>query len=184
MGRFERQDIDPDSAISKDLHLWDELLAIPTRAHSTTQLAAGDDNLRVWRRLPALRGANKLRSKPAAEVLLETPAEDPLLIAGTYGRGRTLAFAGNTTSRWWRYGYQDEHRRFWRQLILWLTHREDAARDSSPHGESRCSPAVKGARDGFGLARGHFAASGRSSRGGAGACADRASSGPTRRQSR
>ena len=50
-------------------------------------------------------------------------------MAGEYGKGRVLAFAGNSTYRWWNYGRQSEHRRFWRQVILWLAQRDDAAQN-------------------------------------------------------
>jgi hypothetical protein len=60
--------------------------------------------------------------------LAEASADEPLLVAGDYG-GRVLAFAGNGTRRWWEYGRQREHRRFWRQVVLWLARRDDAAQN-------------------------------------------------------
>jgi len=66
--------------------------------------------------------------KPTGRVLAETPEDIPLLVAGAYGKGRVLAFAGNTTIRWWQFGRQSEHRRFWRQCVLWLASREDLAK--------------------------------------------------------
>jgi hypothetical protein len=52
-----------------------------------------------------------------------------LLVAGDYGAGRVLAFAGDSTSRWWQYGRQTEFRRFWRQVILWLARRDELQRN-------------------------------------------------------
>lgn len=129
MSRFERQDLDPLRPISRDLHIWDDLVLKPLATHPVTLLAPESTNEQVWSTLPPLRGANKLRPKPAARVLLASQAGDPVLVAGTYGRGRVLAFGGNTTSRWWKYGREVEHRRFWRQSVLWLTHREDLERN-------------------------------------------------------
>ncbi|HUG70185.1 MAG TPA: glutamine amidotransferase [Pirellulaceae bacterium] len=126
MGRFERQDIALTSPISKDLHLWGELVPVPTGSHATTTLAPGIDNESVWKSLPPLEGANKFTDlKPRSRVLLETEAKQPLLVSGEYGSGRVLAFAGNSTIRWWQQGRQTEHRRFWRQVILWLARRDD-----------------------------------------------------------
>lgn len=125
LGRFERQDF--DRPISRDLHLWGELVMLPRRDHPVVQLAA-DTNLATWESLPRLQGANKISPKPAGLVLAATPDDQPLLIAGQYGGGRVLAAAANSTIRWWRYGRQSEHRRFWRQVILWLASREDLAR--------------------------------------------------------
>jgi hypothetical protein len=62
-------------------------------------------------------------------VLLESPDQDPLLVVGQYGRGRTAAVAFDSTYRWWRAGRREVHKRFWRQLILWLLSREDTSGD-------------------------------------------------------
>ena len=129
MGRFESQDVAFDRPVSRDLHLWGELSMRPTRPHPITRLAS-DENEKVWRSLPPLNGANKfIDLKDYAEVLADTQVGDPLLVAGDYGSGRVLAFAGNTTVRWWQYGRQLEHRRFWRQVVLWLARREDLTKD-------------------------------------------------------
>ncbi|MDA1052432.1 MAG: glutamine amidotransferase [Planctomycetota bacterium] len=126
MGRFERQDVGFDSPVSKDLHLWGKLSMLATQSHPVTALAPGVDNESVWKSLPPLEGANKFTDlKPRSRVLLETEAHQPLLVAGEYGSGRVLAFAGNSTIRWWQQGRQVEHRRFWRQAILWLARRDD-----------------------------------------------------------
>jgi hypothetical protein len=37
-----------------------------------------------------------------------------------------LAFAGDTTWQWWMQGYQDFHRRFWRQVVLWLAKKDES----------------------------------------------------------
>jgi len=126
MGRFERQDVAFGSPISKDLHLWGKLPMVPTQSHAITTLAPGADNASVWKSLPPLEGANKFTDlKPRSRVLLETEAQQPLLVSGEYGSGRVLAFAGNSTLRWWQQGRQAEHRRFWRQVILWLARRDN-----------------------------------------------------------
>jgi hypothetical protein len=97
-----------------------------TESHAITTLAPEIDNESVWRSLPPLEGANKFAGvKARSRVLLETEAKQPLLVSGEYGRGRVLAFAGNSTIRWWQQGRQVEHRRFWRQVILWLARRDD-----------------------------------------------------------
>ncbi len=125
MGRFERQDVGFDSPISRDLHHWGELRTLPIGSHPITTLSRGADNQSVWSSLPGLEGANKFAAvKPRARILLESQNEIPLLVSGEYGKGRVLAFAGNSTTRWWQQGRQAEHRRFWRQVILWLARRD------------------------------------------------------------
>jgi hypothetical protein len=130
MGRFERQELDPLGPISRDLHLEPEqgLLVVPVRPHPITRLGSAGENDDIWKRLPPLRGANRVRSKDQAQILLESPAGDALLVAGEYGQGRTLAFAGDSTRRWWQYGHEAEHKRFWRQVLLWLAQRDEDER--------------------------------------------------------
>ena len=106
------------------------LQVVPTTAHPVTNLGS-DDLLAAWRELPQLSGANRLlapKAAPGVQVLLQTPEEDPLLVIGEYGRGRTAALAIDSTYRWWRVN-QEAHRRFWRQLMLWMLAREDTGDD-------------------------------------------------------
>lgn len=129
MGRFERQHFgDP---IREDVHLLGELETIPTRTHFITHLASGDENAVVWNALPRLQDSNRFAAIQDlnAEVLAETQDGDPLLVSGLYDRGRTLAWAADSTFRWYRRGYKAQHQRFWRQAILWLAHKEDSIRD-------------------------------------------------------
>ena len=85
----------------------------------------------VWQRLPPLAGANDLgRLVPAAKPLAVMPDGRPLMVAREYGTGRVLAFAGDSTWQWAMQGAIDEHRRFWRQMVLWLARQDDAEADS------------------------------------------------------
>ncbi len=102
------------------------------RRHPITDLG-GDDLAARWQSLPELSGANRLsgpKVAPGVQVLLESEAGNPLLVIGSYGRGRTAAVAMDSTWRWWRGGESEVHRRFWRQLVLWLLGREESGRDS------------------------------------------------------
>ncbi|MEQ9689818.1 MAG: glutamine amidotransferase [Bauldia litoralis] len=73
---------------------------------------------------PALLGYNKLTAKPDAEVVA-TAGDDPLIVAGTYGKGRAVAFASDCGPHWappefvnWK-GYA----RLWRQIAGWAASR-------------------------------------------------------------
>ncbi len=70
---------------------------------------------------PALLGYNRVEAKPGAEVLA-TIDGDPLIVVGTHGAGRSLAFASDCTPHWGPPAFvQWEHyARFWRQLVTWL----------------------------------------------------------------
>lgn len=93
---------------------------------SPMRLGSREQNRQAWEKLPALEGANKFESlKPAARPLAVTGDGKPLLVAVEPGNGRVLAFAADSTWRWPMQGFQDEHRRFWRQVILWLAKKDD-----------------------------------------------------------
>ncbi|TWT82601.1 hypothetical protein CA13_40640 [Planctomycetes bacterium CA13] len=99
----------------------------PARRHPVTDLG-GADPVRVWKTLPRLLGANRFvgpKVAPGVQVLLETTDGAPLLVVGEFGRGRTVASAFDSTWQWWREGKSEAHRRFWRQVVLWLLSREE-----------------------------------------------------------
>ncbi|MCS6850026.1 MAG: glutamine amidotransferase [Gemmataceae bacterium] len=113
---------------------------------------ADSDNL--WRRLPPLEGASRLgERKPGAAVLAVSPRGAPLLVAQTYGEGRVLAFAGDTTWQWRRLGLPQSnegvlaHERFWKQLIIWLARQEEMEGNAWVQPDARRLPA--GAKLGF-----------------------------------
>ena len=102
-----------------------------SRVHPITELG-GSDPSQVWQELPPLLGANRWigpKVAPGVLILLETPDQAPLLVIGEYGGGRVASIAFDSTWRWWRAGKSEAHRRFWRQLILWLLSREEAGDD-------------------------------------------------------
>jgi len=82
---------------------------------------------KVWSTLAGWPGGSSFRRvKPRALVLAQSPDGTPLIVAWEIGRGRSAAIAGDST---WVWHLQSDaamryHRRFWRQLILWLAHKE------------------------------------------------------------
>jgi uncharacterized membrane protein len=60
-------------------------------AHPITAGVTGD-----W---PALLGYNRIAAKPDATVVA-TVGDDPLIVAGTYGKGRAVAFASDCGPHW------------------------------------------------------------------------------------
>lgn len=127
MNPLERQRF--DEAIRPDVHLSGKVKMRPAQPlgtrHFVMSLAAGPANLSAWDKLPPLEGANKFdKLKPAAQVLADTPDGKPLLVATEAG-GRAMAFAGDSTWHWWLTGHEAEHKRFWRQMILWLSRKDE-----------------------------------------------------------
>src|SRR5207248_475288 len=68
------------------------------------QLTDDRDAEAAWKQLPKLEGITRLRParRGLDSVLAETPDHDPVLVAQAYGKGRVLAFAGDSTWRWVR----------------------------------------------------------------------------------
>ncbi len=105
---------------------------IPGEPHPLTKLASENENGAAWRKLPPLAWAHKfhgVKNSPGVRVLLEAETKEPLFVSGEFGRGRVLAFAGESTYLWTMHGQEREHKRFWRQVILWLVRRDDLDRD-------------------------------------------------------
>jgi hypothetical protein len=126
--RLERQNF--DEKVREDLHLPGPLKMVPTARGLAQYLMKLDakDNAGAWNQLPPLVGANRFSGlKQTASVLAESPDKEPLLVAGDYGNGRVLAFAGDSTWRWWMLGHEAEHKRFWRQVILWLARKDETS---------------------------------------------------------
>ena len=77
---------------------------------------------------PQLLGYVATKSKPTAEVLLETSAHDPLLARWQYGLGKAVAFTSDVKDRWavqwlrWK-GYS----KFWSQLVRETMRRQEDA---------------------------------------------------------
>jgi hypothetical protein len=84
------------------------------------------ENIRRWAQLPPLLGANRFdRLKPGATPLARGhDSRQILLVSQMSGRGRVLALAGDTTWRWNLAGKEEEHKTFWRQIVLWLAKME------------------------------------------------------------
>ncbi len=129
MDANERQRLgDP---IRSDVQLRGPLKMRPAKPlgekHYLMRLAEGAERDNIWNQLPELEGANKLGApKPAAQVLAETPDGKPLLVVQEAG-GRVIAFAGDTTWHWWMEGFEAQHKRFWRQAILWLARKDETS---------------------------------------------------------
>lgn len=120
-----------DAPLRDDRHWLRKLKMLPARGHYITTLADDPSNNRAtWEALPKLVNANRFdRLHPQAMVLAQSEDGLPLLAARNYGAGRVLAFAGDTTNRWRRWGFEEAHNRFWRQAILWLAKKEEERRD-------------------------------------------------------
>ncbi|MGA2030792.1 MAG: hypothetical protein ABSG68_00920 [Thermoguttaceae bacterium] len=135
MDRFERQKL--DEPVRGDLHLAGPLAMQPTtlglRHFALTLAGDAAGNAALWAKLPPLEGANQfLKLSRGAVPLATADGNDnkPLLVSHSFGNGRVMAFAGDSTWHWQLQGFESAHKRFWRQIVLWLA-RKDAAMEGS-----------------------------------------------------
>ncbi len=128
MDRLERQDF--RSPIRSDLHLTGPVKMTPTALglrHFVLMLAGNEDASRaIWEKLPPLDGANRFVRLAPLAIVLAAAGSDPLLVAHSFGTGRVMAFAGDSTWHWWMQGFESAHKRFWRQVVLWLARKDEA----------------------------------------------------------
>ncbi len=121
-----------------DTTMFSPVLTKEGRVHPITSLRYEvADNLKTWSSLPRLEGVNIVGpAKPGATVLATHPrlkvrrgsktVPMPVMVAGEYGKGRTLAV---TTDSMWRWGFvaageaNDDGRyyyKLWENAIRWL----------------------------------------------------------------
>jgi uncharacterized membrane protein len=75
---------------------------------------------------PALLGVNEVTVKNGAEIIARLPEEQgghPLLVAGTHGKGRSLAWTSDIGPHWLPTPFVEwpGYARLWRQALAWLT---------------------------------------------------------------
>jgi uncharacterized membrane protein len=84
---------------------------------------------RVWDAMKPILGTNRFGEvKNGADIIAETPGPnpEPLMLSMDVGRGRTIAYGGDTWV-WYRSSEESRlaHRKFWRQVVFWLSHKEN-----------------------------------------------------------
>jgi uncharacterized membrane protein len=87
------------------------------------------ETARIWEAMPPILGTNRFgQPRALASILATTPSNppEPLLMSLDVGQGRVLAYGGDT----WIWARATEegrlaHRKFWRQVIFWLSHKEN-----------------------------------------------------------
>lgn len=124
---MERKSRPWGAPVDLSLQIKEDILLRPTRPHPVTSFAPEPENTQIWRQLPPLKGMNRfgqLQRTAGVQVLLEGPKREPALVAGEFGDGRVLAFAGDSTWQWCLAGQTKRHQQFWRQALLWLIRRD------------------------------------------------------------
>jgi uncharacterized membrane protein len=92
--------------------------------------ASRAETKKLWEMMPPILGTNRFgKEKPGAEILAQTPGPNPeplMLSMDGPGAGRVIAYGGDTWV-WARASEEGKmvHRKFWRQVIFWLSHKEN-----------------------------------------------------------
>lgn len=124
LGQYGREP-DPTKVTRTDRHIEGALTMVPTTDSPITFLLPDAENVAEWRKVKPLRGVNKFQGlKNWGKLLAKTNGGAPLLVQGSYVKGRVLALGTDETHRWYRFGRPDVHKKFWRQSILWLAQRD------------------------------------------------------------
>jgi hypothetical protein len=118
----------PDDAIAETNDGFKVSPVISALDNFVVRLAADRaESQRIWSDLIPIPRINRFgTAKEGAIILAQTPTGEPLLVAQEVPRGRVIVFAGET----WVWARQSEearqaHLRFWRQVILWLSHKDE-----------------------------------------------------------
>ena len=123
--------IRPDDGLNEPEGGLKVVLTAEGRRCSFLQVGSAEaETVKIWDDLSAIFGANRFGPvKPAAVILARTPDGEPLLVTQDVGKGRVLAFGGQTWM-WARSGDRGRsaHRTFWRQALFWVGHRDPLAR--------------------------------------------------------
>ncbi len=117
-----------DSTFDTNLQIKGELHLVPTtdgNRHYVMRIDTPARNNEAWLELPPFTGATRIRAKSDfVEVLAKSQQGDDLIVASDIGRSRVMCLAFDETFFWAQAGYEQAHRRFWRQAALWLAHKE------------------------------------------------------------
>jgi uncharacterized membrane protein len=99
----------------------------PIMADGSHEITAG-----LPREWPVLLGYNRVRPRDDASVLVRV-GDDPLIVAGQFGRGRSVAFTSDCGPHWCPPPFVawDGYARIWRQLLGWVQGGPSADRPSS-----------------------------------------------------
>ena len=71
---------------------------------------------------PALLGYNRVRPRPEADLVVAV-GDDPLIVAGTHGRGRGVAFTSDCGPNWCPPPFVswDGYATLWQQMVTWAS---------------------------------------------------------------
>lgn len=120
-GRAAFQGTPVEEALPVSLLPYDDRVELPAASRPRVMQPGHPIVRGLPYRWPRLLGYNRLHAKPGARVLVECNG-DPLVVAGTYGKGRSMAFASDCGPHWAPPSFVDwaGYEIFWAQAVAWL----------------------------------------------------------------
>ena len=106
---------------------YDDRLEIPEGFRAEVVGPAGHPILKdLGAEWPLLLGANEVQPRPGAQVLARLPADEgghPLLVAGEFGAGRSVAWTSDVGPHWLPNSFVawPGYKQLWTNLLSWVT---------------------------------------------------------------
>jgi uncharacterized membrane protein len=116
-----------DAKVNLQDHITEPIQVVPKGNSELLQIDTPESNAKTWASLEKLDGASRwsgIKNRPGVVLLAESQRGDPLIVAGTFGNGRVISLAFDSSYLWFRQGKSAEHKAFWRKLIYYCMRRE------------------------------------------------------------
>jgi uncharacterized membrane protein len=116
-----------DAKVNLQDHITEPIQVVPKGNSELLQIDTPESNAKTWASLEKLNGASRwsgIKNRPGVVLLAESQRGDPLIVAGTFGNGRVISLAFDSSYLWFRQGKKVEHKAFWRKLIYYCMRRE------------------------------------------------------------
>lgn len=116
-----------DAKVNLQDHIAEPIQVVPKGNSELLQIDTPENNAKTWASLKKLPGASRwsgIKNRPGTVLLAESQRGDPLIVAGTFGNGRVISLAFDSSYLWVRQGKSAEHKAFWRKLIYYCMRRE------------------------------------------------------------
>lgn len=116
-----------DAKVNLQDHITEPIQVVPKGNSELLQIDTPENNAKTWASLKKLEGGSRwsgIKNRPGVVLLAESQRGDPLIVAGTFGNGRVISLAFDSSWHWVRQGKKIEHKAFWRKLIYYCMRRE------------------------------------------------------------
>ena len=110
-----------EAALPVMMQLTDDRVEVPSGVQPLVRLPGHPIVAGLGGAWPALLGYNRVRPRDGAEVIVSVD-DDPLIVAGTHGQGRAVAFTSDCGPHWCPPPFVDwdGYARLWVQLVGWV----------------------------------------------------------------